>query len=149
MGISALHGQPIQHHNPSPPVRFVVEFKAFIPGSFGLWLPEPGRLNLLREVQFKTDERDFDDLGTSRVYSRATIATDPASPGDGLTLLDHDPKCDPSNRRLRRLGSSVWQYKTKTATPTGEEIFQHNGYNYRLTSTRKGSYPFRRIAFTA
>jgi hypothetical protein len=144
METSALHGQLMQHHNPSPPVRFVVEFKAFLPGSFGSWLPEPGPPRPLKVFEFKTDERAFNEPGTSRVYSRATIATDPASPDGRLTMVDHDPKCDASHRRGRYKWSSVWQYETRPANPDGDEKF--DDYSYRLIFSAKAGYPFSIIA---
>ncbi|HEX2187459.1 MAG TPA: DUF4157 domain-containing protein, partial [Longimicrobiaceae bacterium] len=60
---------------PAPPTRVPVriEFNAFIPGSLGSWLPEPGSP---LGCQYRTDVRGFGAAGSSRIHTRGEFVSE-------------------------------------------------------------------------
>jgi len=83
-----------------------VEFNAFIPGSYGPWVPEPPAPDTgvpVTNCQFKTDERSFGERGTSRIYKQGTASVSTA----GFRVLNTTGGSYASHRRCKRYPKSA------------------------------------------
>lgn len=135
---------------PSTPVR--VEFNAFIPGSLGVWLPEPGSVT---GCEFKTDVRGFGQVGTSRIHTEGSFVVG----AGGFSSCSAAEKVGASHQRcpylLPHIGfdtrtmqpvgyapGSLWTEEERTARSRGSVGGQCQPCGAHFDLIGKASYPF-------
>jgi hypothetical protein len=120
--------------------EFKLEFNAFIPGSMGTWLDEPGGWRCL----FKTDERNVGEAGTSRIHDFGTFNVS----SEGIrnckaasTIGQSEVKC----REYLGLGD-YGAVQKETAVSKGNETATCGKCNASFQFVGEAAYPFSAVA---
>ena len=129
-----------------------IYFNAFIPGSLGTWLDEPGTPH----CEFKTDERDFGEVGTSRIsqYGSFVVSSGGISGCSSRSVIGRShrrcwgyvpPTLSFSHRRgglELDTGGFRQQYASDTAADHGTTTSNCSGNSANFHFIGRAAYPF-------
>ena len=141
---------PLSYFDPSGLKEIRMAFKAFIHKRRGKWLDEPGGVF----CEFKTDERDFNSKGTSRIASYGAI--DRCDIGFSGFGPDTGPVggnlVGESERRCYGISTVcfpqiIWKYETAKAFPSVDTVESTNNWcSASIHFVVAAGYPFKSVS---